>query len=218
MRTVVLYGAGSAVIVDAEETCTRCGWEIAAIIKNFDGTSFAQASEKMLDLVQVTPELLKKHSLVFPLFTPGHRKYAVDQARILGAEHFDPLIDPTAILPSSLEISEGVYINCGVIIGGVSRLGAYVFVNRGASLGHHLTVEEFASIGPGVITGGNVHVGRGAVLGTGAVILPGIRIGANAVVAGGAVVIRDVPDNSLVVGNPARIAKENIAGYNGVGI
>jgi acetyltransferase-like isoleucine patch superfamily enzyme len=45
-----------------------------------------------------------------------------------------------------------------------------------------------------------------------------LHIGANAVVGGGAVVTRDVPNNALVMGNPARIVKDNIVGYNGVGI
>ena len=217
MTHIVLYGAGSPVLVDAEETCIRQGLKIAAIVHNFDGECFAIHAEKVLALADVTSILLE-HPLTIPLLTPGFRKFARDQAIALGAKRFDPLIDPSAILPSSLDICEGVYINCGVTMGGKSRLGAFTFINRGASLGHHFNTEDFVSIGPGTVSGGNVSIGRGAVIGTGAVILPGIRIGANSIVAGGAVVTRDVPDNTLVLGNPAKIAKENIVGYNGVGI
>jgi maltose O-acetyltransferase len=45
-------------------------------------------------------------------------------------------------------------------------------------------------------------------LGGGAIILPGVRIGRNAVVGAGAVVPRDVPANTVVVGNPARVVRE----------
>ena len=214
---IILYGAGSPVLVDAEETCIRCGLEIVAIVHNFGESTFAIHTEKILALSEVTLELLK-FSVTIPLFTPGHRKFALDQAIAAGAKQFDPLIDPTAILPSSLKISEGSYINCGVTIGGMSYLGAFAFINRGASLGHHLYAEDFVSIGPGAVTGGNVSIGRGTIIGTGAVLLPGVQIGTNAVVGAGAVVTRDVPDNTLVVGNPAKVVKENIVGYKGVGV
>jgi maltose O-acetyltransferase len=53
-----------------------------------------------------------------------------------------------------------------------------------------------------------IVVEDGAWIGLGAMILPGVRIGRGAVVAAGAVVNDDVPDNSLVAGNPATIVQE----------
>jgi acetyltransferase-like isoleucine patch superfamily enzyme len=47
----------------------------------------------------------------------------------------------------------------------------------------------------------------GASIGTGATILGGIRIGKNAMVGAGAVVTKNVPENAVVVGNPAKIIK-----------
>ena len=51
-------------------------------------------------------------------------------------------------------------------------------------------------------------VGKGAKIGANATILPGIRIGENALVGAGSVVVEDVPDNTVVVGNPARVIKQ----------
>lgn len=54
------------------------------------------------------------------------------------------------------------------------------------------------------------HVKKGATIGTGATILGGITIGERAVVGAGSVVTRDVPDDTTVVGNPARpIVRKN---------
>jgi acetyltransferase-like isoleucine patch superfamily enzyme len=54
-----------------------------------------------------------------------------------------------------------------------------------------------------------VHIGRGAFLGVGANVIPKKRIGNYAIVGAGAVVIRDVPDNTTVVGVPAQPLVKN---------
>lgn len=58
-----------------------------------------------------------------------------------------------------------------------------------------------------VITCKPVHIKRNVWIGVNVTILPGVTIGENAVVGAGAVVTKDVPDNAVVVGNPARVIK-----------
>ena len=52
------------------------------------------------------------------------------------------------------------------------------------------------------------RVKKGASIGTSATILCGVTIGENAIVGAGSVVTKDVPDNAVVVGNPARLIRE----------
>ena len=52
-----------------------------------------------------------------------------------------------------------------------------------------------------------ITIGNNAWLGGGAIVLAGVSIGENAIVGAGAVVTKDVPPNSLVVGNPARVVR-----------
>ena len=58
-----------------------------------------------------------------------------------------------------------------------------------------------------VITCLSIHIKRNCWIGAGATILRGITIGENSVVGAGAVVTKDVPDNVIVAGNPAKIIK-----------
>ena len=52
-----------------------------------------------------------------------------------------------------------------------------------------------------------VRICKNAWVGAGATILPGVTVGENAVVAAAAVVTKDVPANTIVAGNPAKIIK-----------
>ena len=53
------------------------------------------------------------------------------------------------------------------------------------------------------VIGDNVHIGANAT------IIGGVKIGNNSVIGAGAVVVKDVPENAVVVGNPARVIKYN---------
>lgn len=53
-----------------------------------------------------------------------------------------------------------------------------------------------------------MHIKRNAWIGAGATILPGVTVGENAIVAANATVTKDVPDNMIVAGTPAKIMRQ----------
>jgi acetyltransferase-like isoleucine patch superfamily enzyme len=114
-----------------------------------------------------------------------------------------------------------VYINYGKHL----KIGKNVFINFDCTfltLGG-LTIEDDVLIGPKVslitenhplepqhrkgLIGKSILIKKNAWIGANATILPGVTIGENAVVAAGAVVSKDVPDNVVVGGIPAKIIK-----------
>lgn len=95
-------------------------------------------------------------------------------------------------------LCEGVKCTTDIII------GKSVIINLNATIGHDCVIENYVSIMPGANISGNVFIGEGTLIGSGAVILPGIKIGAWSKVGAGAVVTKDVPDNTTVIGVPAR--------------
>jgi acetyltransferase-like isoleucine patch superfamily enzyme len=70
------------------------------------------------------------------------------------------------------------------------------------SEGHPLSPNDRQSLVPG-----RIHIKRNAWIGAGATILPGVTVGENAVVAAGAVVSKNVANNTVVAGIPAKEVK-----------
>lgn len=214
---VLVYGIRSDYIYDIEETFIRLGQQPFAYIDNMVEGDPPDLAGNIIKKADIDPSMLDL-PLVIPLVTPGHRKTVESETRSLGFNHYASLIDPTAIIASSTEYKEGFLVNAGTVVAAKCKIGRFVLINRSVSIGHHAIIEDYAGLGPGVLLCGNCRIKRGAFIGGGAVITPGRTIGQNAVVGAGAVVVKDVPDNTVVVGNPAKIIKERITGYNGVGV
>lgn len=82
-------------------------------------------------------------------------------------------------------------------------IGANRIILGGAFFGHDTILKTRAHLATNSVLGANIVVGRGAHLGSNSVVREYVTIGDLALVGAGAVVIRDIPSNSVVVGNPA---------------
>jgi acetyltransferase-like isoleucine patch superfamily enzyme len=106
------------------------------------------------------------------------------------------------------KIGRNVFINfdCTFLdLGGIT-IEDDVFIAPKVSLlseGHPVSSEDRHSLVPGPI-----HLKKNAWIGANATILPGVTVGENAVVAAGAVVSKNVPDNTIVGGIPAKVIKQ----------
>jgi acetyltransferase-like isoleucine patch superfamily enzyme len=139
----------------------------------------------------------------------------IDQARELLGE----------IIGSPLDLTTTVFVPFHTNFGRFIRLGKNVFINHACSfldLGG-ITIEDDVMIGPrvNIISEGHpvepdnrkvlvlnrVVIKRNAWIGAAVTILPGVTVGENSVVAAGALVTKDVPDNTVVAGVPARVIK-----------
>ncbi len=110
--------------------------------------------------------------------------------------------------------------------GKMTTVGKEVFINFGCTFLDQggITLEDGVFIGPGVKIATEGHpekpekrhslvtapvvIRRNAWIGAGAVILPGVTVGVNAIVAAGAVVKKDVADNTIVAGIPAKYIRD----------
>lgn len=120
---------------------------------------------------------------------------------------FANLIHPSAVILAGTTIGEGTVVSAGVLIASNTVIGRHVFLNRGVRVGHHTRVADFVTIQPGANVAGLIEIGEAAYVGMGAIIIERLKVGRGATIAAGAVVIRDVPEHTLVAGNPAVVKK-----------
>ena len=122
-------------------------------------------------------------------------------------------------LPEGSFITPPFQIDCANCV----HLGKNVFANHGLtvmSVGA-ITIEDGVMMGPEValltvnhepknirtIMTKEIHIKKNAWIGARVSILPGVTIGENAIVGTGSIVTKDVPDNAVAVGSPAKVVK-----------
>lgn len=172
------------------------------------------------------------------LYLPGDETIIEEQLKRLDRLYDFNMTRPTemdkrnALLKEMFaEIGEGCYIeppfhsNFG---GGHVHFGKFVYANFNLTMvdDTHIYVGDYTMFGPNVTVASAGHpilpelrekvyqynmpvrIGRNCWIGAGAVILPGINIGDNSVIGAGSVVTKDIPANTVAVGNPCRVLRE----------
>ena len=85
--------------------------------------------------------------------------------------------------------------------------GIGVIVHPQTVIGHNVTMRHNTTIGNARSNGGAPIIGNNVNIGANVVILGDIQIGDNVIIGAGSVITKSVPDNVVIVGNPARIVR-----------
>ena len=118
----------------------------------------------------------------------------------------------------------------GCKIGKNTKIDSYVYVEEGVKIGDNCKIRPFVFIPTGVTIENNVFIGpnvtftndkyprvqgdwtlvqtrvkRDASIGAGTTIIPGVTIGRNALIGAGSTVTKNIPNNAIAVGSPARV-------------
>jgi acetyltransferase-like isoleucine patch superfamily enzyme len=148
-------------------------------------------------------------------------------------KHPQALVEPGAKIGANTNIWAFAHILSGAVIGDDCNICDYVFIENNVIIGDRVTIKCGVQLWEGIRLEDDVFVGpnvtftndkfprskqylekypitfvkEGASIGANATILPDITIGKNSMVGAGAVVTRNIPDNAVVRGNPARIVR-----------
>lgn len=117
------------------------------------------------------------------------------------------IIHPQSIVSLWSSIGKGAFVNASATVNAFAAIGDMCIINTGAIVEHECILGKGVHLAPGAVLAGNVTVGERTFIGANSVIKQGVRIGANVIIGAGSVVIRDIPDNEMWAGNPAKKMK-----------
>ena len=123
------------------------------------------------------------------------------------------LIDLGACISPDAVIGESLFIEPGVFVGSLAKVGNNIHISANSYIGHDSVIKDHVHIGANVFVGGYTVVSEGNFIGSGSMLRDRISIGQNSVVALGSSVLNDLPESVTAMGTPAKIVKENRTNY-----
>lgn len=116
---------------------------------------------------------------------------------------------PNIVAPNAC-IGDTVRMGCGCIVTAQSvltveiQIGDFFISNLACTIGHDCKIGNYVTLFPGANISGGVMLEEGVSVGTGACILQGLSIGRDTFIGAGAAVVRNIPNDCVAVGVPAK--------------
>ncbi|MBN1584553.1 MAG: hypothetical protein JXA89_27855 [Anaerolineae bacterium] len=213
-RVVILGGSGIGMI--AASMIERVGdAEVLGFLNDVLPVGTEIGKYKKIKVIGRTPDIhdyLRDESCFAFIAYVGltNEKATYEKIANLGIRKgkFLSIIDPTSIIPSGYcQIGEGVLFAPLSQLSPDTTISSNCILLGNSFVGHDSFLDRFAHLATNAVVGANVHVGKGVHIGSNATIREKVRIGDYSLVGAGSVVLDDVPENAVVVGNPARVLR-----------
>lgn len=131
------------------------------------------------------------------------RKEVIDSLQI-NASRFTSVVHSSAVISRFAEIGINCVIMAGSVVMPQARVGNHCCVLANSVVHHDSELGDYSLVASGVIIAGNTTIGENCYLGAGSRLINNMNLGAKSIVGIGATVIQSFPDNSKLVGVPAR--------------
>ena len=118
------------------------------------------------------------------------------------------LVSPMAFVSPSAQIGVGALILDGVFIGARAKIGALLTANASAIIEHDTVIGHNVMLGSGAAVAGFGRLEDHCFIGTNATVLPNVVIGSGTLLAAGSTAARNLPQNVIAIGSPAKIRRD----------
>ncbi|TKH45571.1 acetyltransferase [Paenibacillus terrae] len=203
----IVFGTGghAKVIVDILRSC---GEKIIGVLDDFCNEEEWNGLPVLGDINQVDKLLFQYPGALFIVAIGDNtiRMKIVSQLKAATVK-FGTAAHPSAVIAPSASIGEGTVVMPNSVINADAYVGEHTIINTAATIDHDCRIEDFVHISPGVHMAGGVQIGCCAHIGIGASLIPGVRVGCDTIVGAASCVIRDLPENVIAVGCPAKVIK-----------
>lgn len=212
MRQLLIVGAGGFARETAEAVRA-----VNAVAPTFDLLGLLDDNAALHgELVGGTPvvgpiETVHEHPDALVVLTTGRPDMYVSRRMIaerldLDDARYATIVHPSATVGETCSVGAGSVVLAHTALTADATIGRHVSVMPQVVLPHDVVIEDFATIASGVRVGGSCVVGTGAYLGQASCLRETVQVGPHAMVGMGSVVLRDVPEERLWMGVPARDA------------
>ena len=212
-RKIVIYGCGDMGI----QTYNILKHDNTFEVIGFLDDSAAKRGTTFLGLpvfgdFREIEKLKEEKKLEYGIATIGSNHIRSEKIRIMREQGLQiaTAIHPQSFIDNAEHIGEGTVVEMGAFIHPESVVGDGCFVCCGAIVAHNSTVGNYALLAGGCVFGSRVVIGDYSLVGVGANISPYVSVGKNVIIGTGAAVVKDLPDNVIAAGVPAKILRENI--------
>jgi sugar O-acyltransferase (sialic acid O-acetyltransferase NeuD family) len=216
MKNIVVFGCGlhANCCIDAIEREGK--YNIVGIIDSINPVGLEIYGYEIIGRQEDLIKLIKDYRIdggVIGIGDNWSRKIVYDCViNLVPNFEFVNVIHPSVIIGKNTKLGKGVVILAGCIIVNDCIIGDFCLFLTGAQLDHNSVMHDFASISAGSITGGKVNIGKYSAITLGVTIMDRITIGQNTVVGSGSLVVKNLPDNVLAYGSPAKIIRTRDSG------
>jgi acetyltransferase EpsM len=216
MRKLIILG-GSGIGMIAASVANDLGYfEVLGFLNDVEPTGSLIGKYKKIPIIGKTEkvqEFLSDEEVFFFIAYVGMQKEEEVFNKInslnIPSNRFATLIHPSAIIPKGFcKIGNGVLIAPLAQLSTDTTLEDNCMMLANSFIGHDSVMRRFAHIASNAVVGANVDIGRAVHVGTNATIREKVKIGDFSLIGTGSVVLHDVEENSIVVGNPARLLRK----------